>query len=58
MSGLERNLISLGTLDELGFNYKAQGGSLYDFKNDELILFGTKHNGFYMLDGCYAANNC
>ena len=32
--GLKRNLISLGTLDELGFCYKAQHGCLHVYKNE------------------------
>ena len=51
--GLKRNLISLGTLDELGFCYKAQKGKLYVYKDDNLILSGTKRNSLYVLDGCY-----
>ena len=51
--GLKRNLISLSTLDELGFSYKAENGSMYVFKGDELILTGAKKNGLYVLDGCY-----
>ena len=50
---LKRNLISLGTLDELGFSYKAKNGSMHVFKGDELILTGAKKNGLYVLDGCY-----
>ena len=51
--GLKRNLISLGNLDELGFSYKAENGSMHVFKRDELILTGAKKNGLYVLDGCY-----
>ena len=35
---LKRNLISLGTLDELGYAYKAENGFLHIFKNDKLIF--------------------
>ena len=51
--GLKRNLISLGTLDELGFSYRAENGSMHVFKGDELILIGAKKNGLYVLNGCY-----
>ena len=54
--GLKRNLISLGTLDELGFCYKAQKGHLHIYKHDNLILSGTKVNGLYVLDGYYCAS--
>ena len=50
--GLKRNLISLGTLDELGYAYKAENGFLHVFKNDKLILSGTKKHGLYVLNGC------
>jgi len=49
--GLKRNLISLGTLDELGFSYRAENSSLHVYKNDDLILSGTKKHGLYVLNG-------
>ena len=48
---LKRNLISLDTLDELGFSYKAENGSMHVFNGDELILISAKKNGLYVLDG-------
>ena len=54
--GLKKNLISLGTLDELGFWYKAEKGSLHVYNNRNLILCGTKRNGLYVLDGCFHAS--
>ena len=39
---LKRNLISLGTLNELSLSYKAKNGLMYVFKNDDLILTSTK----------------
>ena len=51
--GLKRNLISLGTLDELGFAYKAENGAMHVFKGNDLILSGVKRNGLYVLNGCY-----
>ena len=36
--GFKRNLISLGTLDELCFCYKAQHSCLHVYKNDNVIL--------------------
>ena len=49
--GLKQNLISLCTLDELGFSYKAKNGSMHVFKGDEVILTSTKKNGLYVLGG-------
>ena len=51
--GLKRNLISLGTLDELGFSYKAENGFMHVLKDNNLILSGTKKHGLYILNGCY-----
>ena len=53
---LKRNLISLGTLDELGFCYQAKNGCLNVFKDKNLILSGTKKNGLYVLDDYYYNN--
>jgi len=52
VSGLKRNLISLSTLDELGFSYKIENGLMCVFKNDDMILAGTKKYGLYVLNGC------
>lgn len=51
---LKRNLISLRTLDELGFYYKAENGSMHVFKGDELILTNAKKNGLDVLNGCFS----
>ena len=48
---LKRNLISLGTLDELGFTYKAHNGNMHISKGNKLILTGIKRNGLYVLNG-------
>ena len=48
MPGLKRNLISLGTLDELGFFYKVENSFMHVFKNDDLILTGTKKHGLFV----------
>ena len=50
---LKINLISLGTLDELGFCYEVKNGCLNVFKDKNMILSGTKKNGLYVLDGYY-----
>ena len=49
--GLKRNLISLGTLDELGYSYKVENGFMHVFKNKNLILTGIKKHGLYVLNG-------
>ena len=53
--GLKRNLISLGTLDEIGFLYLAKNGCLHVTKNDCIVLSGIKKNGLYVLEGVYYA---
>ena len=53
--GLKRNLISLGTLDEIGFSYLAKNGCLHVTKNDCIVLSGIKKNGLYVLEGVYYA---
>ena len=52
---LKCNLISLGTLDEIGFSYNAKNGCLHVSKNGNIILTGTKRNGLYILDGTFHA---
>ena len=51
--GLKSNLISLGTLDELGYCYKAEKGCMHVYKDKNLVLSGRKRNGLYVLDGFY-----
>ena len=48
---LKRNLISLGTLDEEGYTYKAEKGVLKASKGSLVILKGDKKNGLYVLRG-------
>ena len=47
---LERNLISLGTLDESGYNFKAENGKLTISKG-VVVMKGQKRNGLYILEG-------
>jgi len=49
---LKRNLISLGTLDELGYSYTIENGFMHVFKNNNLILTSSKKHGLYVLNGC------
>ena len=48
---LKRNLISLGTLDEEGYSYRAERGILKASKGSLVILKGDKRNGLYVLRG-------
>ncbi|KAK0586137.1 hypothetical protein LWI29_001641 [Acer saccharum] len=48
---LKRNLISLGTLDEEGYTYKAEKCVLKASKSSLVILKGDKKNGLYVLKG-------
>ena len=48
---LRRNLISLGTLDEIGYSYKATGGVLTVSRGCLVIMKGLKENGLYILQG-------
>ena len=57
---LNRNLISLGTLDKEGCRYKCDHGSLEIYKGKNLIIRGVRYNGLYSLVGqtivFYSAN--
>ncbi|KAK0588992.1 hypothetical protein LWI29_008208 [Acer saccharum] len=48
---LKRNLISLGTLDEEGYTYKAEKGVLKASKGSLVIPKDDKKNGLYVLRG-------
>ena len=48
---LKRNLISLGTLDVKGFNYKASSGVLSVTKGRMVVMKGNIENGMYVLQG-------
>ncbi|KAK0591233.1 hypothetical protein LWI29_037324 [Acer saccharum] len=53
---LKRNLISLGTLDEEGYAYKAERGVLKASKGSLVILKYDKKNGLYVLRGGAVTN--
>ncbi|KAK0579981.1 hypothetical protein LWI29_034466 [Acer saccharum] len=53
---LKRNLISLGTLDEGGYTYKAEKSVLKASKGSLVILKGDKKNGLYVLRGEVVTN--
>ena len=48
---LRRNLISIGTLDKLGFKHCGGGGNIIFTKNSKVALQGSLINGLYILDG-------
>ena len=48
---LKRNLISLGTLDDEGLEYRTGKGTMRITKGSLLIMKGIKRNGLYFLDG-------
>ena len=48
---LKRNLISLGTLDKSGYNFKAKNGKLTISKGAMVVMKGQKRNGLHILEG-------
>ncbi|GJR53654.1 transposable element [Tanacetum coccineum] len=48
---LKKNLISLGTLDSIGCDYRGRGGVLKVSKGTLVVMKGEKTNGLYLLKG-------
>lgn len=48
---LKRNMISLGTLDAVGYTFKAFNGVLEVAKGALTVMKGTRRNGLYILRG-------
>ena len=48
---LGKNLISLGTLDDLGFKGEFSNGEVSVFKGSNLILKGVKVKSLYVFQG-------
>jgi hypothetical protein len=48
---LKKNLISLGTLDFLGYKYFGKGGVIWVNKGSLVIMKGNKVDGLYFLQG-------
>lgn len=46
---LKKNLISLGKLDSLGYNFKSDYGSLKVMKEVAVVMKGVKINALYLL---------
>lgn len=53
---LKRHLISLCTLDDIGCSVVAKDGMMHVYRNDKLVLSGTKVNGLYVLNGNFCNN--
>lgn len=51
ISNLKKILISLGTLDSLGFRYTGEGGVIRVSKGSMVVTKGDKTNGLYFLQG-------
>jgi hypothetical protein len=48
---LKKNLISLGTLDSLGYKYSGEGGVIRVSKCPLVMMQGNKVDGLYFLQG-------
>ena len=48
---LKRNLISVGTLDQVGCSIKVEYGVMKIIRGSIVIMKGNKHNGLYVLQG-------
>lgn len=48
---LNRNLISLGILDESGFSFKVEDGRIKVLKRALIVMKGIRKNGLYVLEG-------
>lgn len=48
---LRRNLISLGTLDKMGYKYGSENGVMKVFKGDIPVIKANLRNGLYHLQG-------
>lgn len=53
---LKRNLISLGTLEEAGYSFKAENSMLKVLKVSRVIMKGDGKNGLYVLKGNVVIN--
>jgi hypothetical protein len=48
---LKKNLISLGTLDSLGYKYSGEGGVIRVSNGSLVVMEGNKVDGLYFLQG-------
>ncbi|PKI66112.1 hypothetical protein CRG98_013520 [Punica granatum] len=51
VSGLKKNLISLGTLDKLGYKYRCQGGVIRIPKGALVVMKGPLQKSIYVVQG-------
>ena len=51
VSELKKNLISLGTLDSIGCEFRGQDGVIKVSKSVLVVMKGIKQNGLYVLQG-------
>lgn len=51
MADLKKNLISLGMLDQMGYNVKIESSEMVIIKGIETIMKGLRKNGVFVLDG-------
>lgn len=49
--GFRRNLISLGTLDDVGYTYKSRNGRIFICKGSLVVIKEVKKFGIYSLIG-------
>ena len=50
MADLKKNLISLGMLDQMGYNVKIKSGEMMIIKGTETIMKGLRKNEVFLLD--------
>lgn len=50
MPDLKSNLISLGMLDQMGYNIKIESGEMITVKGTETIMKGFRKNRVFVLD--------
>lgn len=55
---LQRNLVSLGSLDEIGHTCKVEGGVMRVSKGALSVMKGVKRNGLYILSGHTVVEKC
>ena len=54
---LKKNLISLGTLDFLGYEYSGEGGVIRVKKGSMVVMQDNKFDGLYFLQGSTVTNS-
>ena len=57
ISDLKKNLLSLGTLDSLGYEYSCEGEVIRVKKGSLVVMQGNKFDGLYFLSGSTVTNS-